>query len=362
MFRWAQSNCSNASWAEWLVEKIVISETVDANRWNQRILSMQGPMQLTTEWASFVCTTNKVHPLFLEGGPGDGSLAAIVYLSVSSKWPLSRWPSASTDCIPLARDREDVLADLELVLRRRGVREFQLNSYAYDGEWPIHLAPLGYVESGRYEFALSLDHGIDTAWRGTRPTLRNDIRRFERSGVVCHARSDHGVVSALYGIDKETALRHCAQGKQGTSMSQVAYDALWEILVKGGRAFVYLAEKDGMPIASVVIGRCGVNAYYIYGGATPEGLALNAPKGLLWFAIQAEYEHGVREFNLGGMPASAAQSSALDHGLYQFKTSFGATERSCISGRKVFRPILTTIQTGLRDVHRSIRDRSTSPV
>ena len=111
-----------------------------------------------------------------------------------------------------------------------------------------------------------------------------------------------------------------------------------------------------------MVGVCGANAYYIYGGATPEGLTLNAPKGLLWFAIQKEYEQGVREFNLGGMPASAAQPSSLDHGLYQFKTSFGGAERSCISGRKVFRPILTTIQTGLRDVNQSIRDRSTSSV
>lgn len=336
----------------------MVSEIVDVIRWNQRILSLNGPMQLTTEWASFVCARDNFRPLFLESGRGDDSVAAIVYLSVPKKWPLSRWPSASADCIPLARDRDDVLADLELVLRKRGVSEFQLNSFAYDGASPIHLAPLGYLETGRSEFVLSLDQGIDAARRGIRPTLRNDVRRFDRSGVRCRARSDHGVVSALYSIEKETALRHSAQGKQGSSMREAAYEALWTLLIKTGRARVYLAEMDGVPIASVVIGRCGANGYCLYGGATPDGLAVNAPKGLLWFAIQQEYEHGVREFNLGGTPASAVQPNSLDHGLYKFKTGFGATERLCISGRKVLRPVLATIQTRFRGVARCIRDRS----
>lgn len=336
-------------------------DAVDAARWNRRIVSLNGPMQLTTEWAAFVCAKENLRPLFLESGNGDDSVAAIVYLSSSNKWPLSNWPTASAECIPLAGDRVQALADIETVLRRRGVSEFQLNSFAYDGASPIRLAPLGYAEMARCEFALSLEPGIDAVWRGTRPTLRNDIRRFERSGAVCRGRPDHGVVSALHDIELETALRHRAQGKPGNPMREATYEALWETLVKTGRARVYLAEKEGVPIASAVIGVCGRNAYYLYGGATPEGLALNAPKGLLWFAIQQEYGEGVREFNLGGMSASAAQADSLDHGLYKFKTGFGAIERSCISGRKVLRPVLVTMQARLRGVVQRVRDRSASP-
>lgn len=337
-------------------------ETVDATRWNQRIASLNGPMQLTTEWVSFVCTKDRLHPLFLESSQGDDSIAAIVYLASSSKWPLSCWPLASADCIPLASNRAGALADLELVLRRQGVSEFQLNSFAYDGASPIRLAPLGYAETERYEFVLSLEQGGDAILRGMRPTLRNDIRRFERSSVVCRTRLDYGVVSALHGIEQETALRHRAQGKQGNPMRETTYVALWENLIKTGRARVYLAEKEGVAIASVVVGVCGANAYYLYGGATPDGLALNAPKGLLWFAIQQEYEEGVREFNLGGMAASAAQPDSLDHGLYKFKTGFGACERSCISGRKVLRPALVKMQAQLRGVVQSLRDRLAFPV
>lgn len=334
---------------------MMVLDTVDAARWNQRIVSLNGPMQLTTEWAAFVCAKEKLRPLFLESGQGDESIAAIVYLSSSNKWPLSRWPTASSECIPLANDQAGALLDLENVLRARGVSEFQLNSFAYDGASPIHLAPLGYAEMVRCEFVLSLAQGVDAAWQGARPTLRNDIRRFERSGVVCRVRADREVMAALHGIELETAARHRAQGKQGNPMREATYDALWNTLVQPGRAHLYLAEKEGVPIASVVVGVCGQNAYYLYGGATPDGLALNAPKGLLWFAIQQEYGAGVREFNLGGMAASAAQPDSLDHGLYKFKTGFGATERSCISGHKVLRPAVLAAQSGVRRILQRVR-------
>ena len=318
-------------------------------------------MQLTTEWAAFACTQNNLCPLFLESSQGDNSFAAIVYLSASGKWPMSRWPSASADCLPLAIDRAAAIAEIEQVLHSQGVSEFQLNSFAYDGDSPIQLAPLGYAENARYEFALSLEQSLEATWNGMRPTLRNDIRRFERSGVECRVRSDEGIVSALHGIEQETALRHRAQGKLGNPMREATYRALWEHLVKSGRARVYLAEKNGTAIASVVTGVFGASSYYLYGGATPDGLSLNAPKGLLWFAIQQEFAEGVREFNLGGMSASAAEPESLDHGLYKFKTGFGATERSCISGHKVILPVIVATQAHLHGIVQFFRNRLTTP-
>ena len=317
-------------------------------------------MQLTTEWAAFACSQNNLRPLFLESSQGDNSFAAIVYLPASGKWPMSRWPSASADCIPLAIDRATAIAEIEDILHRQGVSEFQLNSFAYDGASPIQLAPLGYAENARIEFALSLEKGLEATWNGMRPTLRNDIRRFERSGVECRLRSDEGVVSALHGIEQETALRHRAQGKPGSPMREATYRALWEHLVKSGRARVYLAEKNGAAIASAVIGGFGPNSYYLYGGAIPDGLSLNAPKGLLWFAIQQEFAEGVREFNLGGMSATAARPDSIDHGLYKFKTGFGATERSCISGHKVILPVIVATQAHLHGMVRFFRNRLTA--
>lgn len=332
-----------------------ISDSVDSIRWNRLVASHNGPMQMTYEWIAYVCAKDGVRPLFFENSKHDGSFIAVTYLSSPKRWPLSKWPTASTDCIPLAKNRVAAITDIEHVLRQKGVSDFQLNSFAFDGATPIELATLGYEENARCEFALSLNAGLETAWLGMRPTLRSDIRRFERSGLDCRIRTDEDIVEALHHIEQETALRHRAQGKLGKPMQEATYRAIWECLVKTGRARVYMAEKHGIGVASVVIGVCGTNAYYLYGGASPDGLSLNAPKGLLWFAIQEEYAKGVREFNLGGMSATAQQPDSLDHGLYKFKTGFGGTERLCVSGHKVFRPRLLETKARLLSLARHVR-------
>lgn len=334
---------------------IADADALDSARWNQQLSSLGGPIQLTPEWAAFVSAKDHVLPLFVSGGLDDEPGAAIVYLSGPAHWPLSRWPTAFTDCVPLATDKIEFLAQLERLLRQRGCISLAINSFAYDKVEPLPLAPLGFTEKARLEFVLPLEGGLDAAWRGTRPTLRNDIRRFERSRVSCNTRGDRGIAAVLHGIEEATTARHRTQGKEGLSMREATYDALWATLVNTGRARAYLAERDGVPLASVVIGSCGANAYYLYGGSTPDGLALNAPKGLLWFAIQREYEMGVREFNLGGMNAAAAEPSSFDHGLYKFKTAFGAAQRRCISGNKVFRPTIKTLQDRLRTAFQSVR-------
>ena len=344
------------------MNKLFSSNDIDPIHWNERIVSLDGPMQLTTEWASFVCAKDNLRSFFFQSDNGDTSVASIIYLSSSSQWPLSRWPSASTDCIPLAGDRSEVIYELELALRKLGVIDLQLNSFAYESPSPIQLAQFGYEETARYEFVLSLQNGIDAVWLGTRATLRNDIRRFERSGIVCRTRSEKEIISALHKIEMETALRHRANGKHGNPMRKATYESLWTHVVNTGRAHIYLAEKEGEAIASVVIGVCGKNAYYLYGGATHEGLANNAPKGLLWFAIQQEYESGIREFNLGGMSVTAENPDSLDHGLFKFKTAFGATQRSCISGHKELRPILVTAKKGVTKIAHKFRDALKGPV
>lgn len=337
------------------MNKLFSQNSIDPTRWNERIVSLNGPMQLTTEWSSFVCAKDNLRPFFFQSDHGDNSVASIIYLSSSSQWPLSRWPSAHTDCIPLADDRSAVIFELEFALHRLGVSDLQLNSFAYDVPSPIQLTEFGYEETARYEFVLTLQNGIEAVWLGTRPTLRNDIRRFERSGIVCRARSEKEVISVLHKIEMETALRHRANGKHGNPMRRATYESLWTHVVSTGRAHVYTSEKDGEPIASVVIGVCGSNAYYLYGGATYEGLASNAPKGLLWFAIQQEYANGIREFNLGGMAATAANPDYLDHGLFKFKSAFGATQRSCISGHKKLRPKLVATKNEITKIAHKLR-------
>lgn len=326
---------------------VITIEALDSERWNQRIADIAAPMQLTTEWAAFVQAKDGVRPYFYESSDGT-SACGILYLASSSRWPLSLWPTAFSDCLPVGPGDSTALPAVEQLLRERGVVEFQQNSFAFDGDAPFDLASLGFSTLERLEFGLSLQDGCESAWQRFRPTLRNDLRRFERCGVVCALRNDLDLVGVLHAIEQETAVRHQTQGKVVRPMVREVYQMLWTHLVRPGRARVYIAEQADNALAFAVIGAIGEQAYYIYGGAKPEALKLNAPKGLLWYAIQAEYERGVRHMNLGGMAASAAQPESVDHGLYKFKTAFGASETRCVSGRKTLRPVTASTLSRLR--------------
>ena len=334
-----------------------VSETIDAKDWNGRVVGLQGPVQLTTEWTEFVSAKDTVRPLFVERDGEAEAFLAVVYLTRSARWPLSLWPSTTTDCLPLAQDVPSAISALEDILEARGCTEFHVNSYAATATVP--LAAMGYTETRRLEFDLSLTPGLERVWKNFRPTMRQRIRQFETSGVACRERSDRAALTAFCEIETETHARHMEQGKFYDPTRNETFALLWTTLLSSGRARAYFAEKDGVPVAAAIIGICGARAYYVYGGATAVGLRAQAPKGLLWQAIQQEYQRGVREFNFGGLSADAARSDSLDHGLYEFKTGFGAVERLCISGHKVLRPWVSRFQRGARQFAGGLAARRT---
>ena len=210
---------------------ISITESVDPANWNSRVASLRGPMQLTTEWAAYVCAKHGAQSLFVQNNTNRECLAGIVYLSSSRRWPLSKWPVAWADCTPVTNDETEVLPELERLLRSRRCIEFQLNSFAAISSSPT--ASMGYIETRREEFVLSLDNSLAVAWNGIRQTMRHDIRRFERSGLACRARTDPDALSAMIAIEADTSHRHRAQGKQSSAMDQGAYSLLWK---NGGQA------------------------------------------------------------------------------------------------------------------------------
>jgi hypothetical protein len=329
------------------MERLEVVPDPDPSAWNRRIGVLDGPLHLTTEWVRFVCAKGNVRPLFLQTHEGNDASVAVAYMA-NPRGLLSRWPVAYAECLPLATDRTAILDDLEVLLRSLRCAEFTVGSFAWPMSKPMALAPLGYAEMPRLEFVLGLDDGLDAAWMGMRPNMRNEIRRFEASGARCRWLDEREAVEALIAIDEETAQRHRAQGKSAMPMQRTSYELLSTEVLASQRARCYVAVREGTPIASAVVGRCGRHAYYLYGGATPAGLAINAPKGLLWFAIRQEFEFGVRCFNLGGMSTEAESPTSLDHGLYRFKSGFGAEKRVCVSGRKLFRPAVVDLQSKIR--------------
>jgi len=135
-------------------------------------------------------------------------------------------------------------------------------------------------------------------------------------------------------LARETDEKHALQGKSESGHS-VDRTKFLGALVDARIARIFIAERDGSALSAAVVSNWPPVPYLIYSASSNEGYRVSASKALLWLVIRTLRLEGCTGFNLGGMSASAANVDSPDHGLYKFKAGYGATERVCISGRKV---------------------------
>ena len=96
---------------------------------------------------------------------------------------------------------------------------------------------------------------------------------------------------------------------------------------------VHYLTYESSPVSAAFVSIHDGKAYYVFGGSSDRGFAMNAPV-LLFMNIFARCRTtGCREFNLGGVPGAAVSKSSQSHGLYRFKAGFGGEKVSCVSLR-----------------------------
>jgi lipid II:glycine glycyltransferase (peptidoglycan interpeptide bridge formation enzyme) len=86
----------------------------------------------------------------------------------------------------------------------------------------------------------------------------------------------------------------------------------------------FVARDGDKLLAAVLVGWAAGRAYYIAGGSTTEGYRRSASVWLQWRVMAECAGRGRLTYNLGGVPAGAAESGHAQHGLHRFKAGFGA--------------------------------------
>lgn len=320
-------------------------EGCDRDSWNRGVLLRDGPLNLSAEWVDFVAQGQEATPLFLSAGSEP---LAVAYVQRPRRWPLSRWPSAWTDALPLGEDVPGALSAIEALLRQRGCLEFSVGTFGC--RKTVELSPFGYEERRRLEFALPLHAGpLD---RGFRKTVRHDIRRALEAGVTCRESSDAAGLAAYELLSRDTLDRHRGMGKGYAPSADRTLEVFHRTVLANGRAAVFLAEREAQPLSAAVVGLFGTGAYLVYSASAEEGYRVSASKALLAHVMRELQTRGILEFNLGGLSEEARHEGSPDLGLYKFKSGFGAEERLCISGKKVLRPwagkCMDVLRKGLR--------------
>ena len=146
-----------------------------------------------------------------------------------------------------------------------------------------------------------------------KPKWRYNIRLAEKRGVVVRVaqESDFGLLYRMYA---ETGAR------DGFIIREEAYYAdAWRALNATG----FIAEKDGQPLAGLVLFTFKDRAWYFYGMSRSEGRE-HMPNHLLqWTAMRWARDHGCRVYDWWGAPEHLDESDSM-WGVYRFKEGFGA--------------------------------------
>ncbi len=167
---------------------------------------------------------------------------------------------------------------------------------------------------------LDLEPEEDRLLSRMKPKTRYNIRRAERRGVRVRAGS-FGDLEAWYRLYRETSRRN------GITLHGIEhFRSIFSVPLGGSeeaaRPRLLLAERDGIPLAGMILTIAGRRATYLYGASSSEGRSLMAPYALQMEAIRRARAAGCREYDLFGVSPGPDPGNPL-HGLYRFKTGFG---------------------------------------
>jgi len=145
-----------------------------------------------------------------------------------------------------------------------------------------------------------------------KPKHRYNIRLALRRGVTVQ-------------VGAEAAeLRRQSQGTEQRQDIALLSEAQYQrrlTLLAGCRT--YVARHEGQALAAILVGWLSGRAYYLFGGSVGVKRELMPAYAVQWAAMSDAARCGCRDYDLWGVPPSAADTDHPWHGLWQFKSGFG---------------------------------------
>ncbi|MFB3812899.1 MAG: lipid II:glycine glycyltransferase FemX [Terriglobales bacterium] len=149
---------------------------------------------------------------------------------------------------------------------------------------------------------------------------REHICRATRAGLAFLAGDGPEELRQLYSVVSRSSER------QGFAMRDFSYfEELRRHLLRGGRGMIFLARKDGVPIAGILCSIFGDTAYYLYGGFDYNARQYHPNEYLHFSAFKWAKANGCHWYNMSGAgTAYPPKQGNSGFGLYNFKKGFGA--------------------------------------
>lgn len=238
---------------------------------------------------------------------------------------------------PASLERFAGLVDaIEATARRLGIVHLVIQPAAGQD------ALVGCLEAAGYELGapsvapdctlvLDLEPDLDTLLGGMSGSLRRNIRKAQRAGIVVRA-GGYADLAAFQSLHAATAAR---QGFAPLSLDYLATQ--WTALRPAGAVALFLATSPDLPDRPIAGTWATAHAGTVTDriqGWNGEAASLQPSVAAIWAAIAWAKDHGHRRFDLGGIDRAAGRALAKaddasppdgDMGVVQFKARFGGS-------------------------------------
>lgn len=204
---------------------------------------------------------------------------------------------------------------------------------------------MGYIYEDHLNYLIDLDRPEEKIWMSIHRSMRKNIKKSQKKGVVIRKATSKSQVKTFYGF-LEDVYRNAKIPFEDISH----FEAIFDILVPRGMAAFHLAEHDGEYIGGrVTLIHKGV--LYAYSVGVSNKYKRLYPNALLnWEIIRWGAENGCHTFDFGG-----AGKPGTYYGVREFKRQFGGELVNYGRCKKIHSPVkMKVAEMGFRVYRRLV--------
>ena len=335
--------------------RVISLEDVNKKDWDEFVSNNpHGNIFQTPEMANVYERTRRRESVLLAVTDGTGEILALVQAVVMRE--LSGFcGSFSTRAVihggPLFVDGEagqigvlSLMDGYDKIAQKRALYSEIRNIYDMLEFMPL-LDQVGYVYEDHLNYLIDLDQPEEELWMSIHRSMRKNINRSKRAGVVIQEVKNKHHIKNFYGFLED--VYHRAK----IPLADIShFEAIFDILVPRGMAMFYLAEHDGTYIGGrVTLMYKGV--VYAYSVGVPNKYKHLYPNALLnWEIMRWGAENGYHTFDFGG-----AGKPDKDYGVREFKRQFGGQLVNYGRCKKLYSPVkMRVAEMGFRVYKRMV--------
>lgn len=202
----------------------------------------------------------------------------------------------------------------------------------------------GYVHEDHLNYLIDLNRPEEEIWMSINRSMRKNIKRSQKRGVVIREAVDKLEIKEFYGF-----LQDVYRNAKIPLADLSHFEAIFDILAPRGLAVFHLAEHDGVCIGGrVTLMHKGV--VYAYSVGVPNRYKRLYPNALLnWEIMRWGAGNGYHTFDFGGVG-----KPDKEYGVREFKRQFGGKLVNYGRCKKIHSPVKMKIAEMGFEVYRRV--------